>query len=88
MNVREVGIMVYLCKSSRYVINLASPECREILCDAILCGEAKTQWRNVTATYEAIFNGITNRVIRLEEVSISKLPHWDFEKIDNKCINI
>ena len=42
---------------------------------------------DVNATYEAIFNGITNRVIRLEEVSITKLPDRDFEKIKNKCIN-
>ena len=87
MSVRDVGIMIYLRKSSRYVIDLSNQERREILRDAILRGEAKIQWRNVNATYEAIYNGITNRVIRLEEVSITKLPDRDFEKIKNKCIN-
>ena len=88
LSVKEIGIMVYFKRSSKYVIDTSNLEKREILRDAILRGEAKIQWRHTNVAYEAIYNGITNRFIKLEEVTISKLPDNDFNKLKNKCINL
>ena len=88
LSVKEIGIMVYFKRSSKYVIDTSNLEKREILRDAILRGEAKIQWRHTNMAYEAIYNGITNRFIKLEEVTISKLPDNDFNKLKNKCINL
>ena len=86
INVREIGIVVYLRKSSRYIIDLHNQERREILRDAIIRGESKIQWRHPQATYEAIYNGIVKRFIKVEDISITKLPEKDFEKMKTKCI--
>ena len=86
INVREIGIVVYLRKSSRYIIDLHNQERREILRDAIIRGESKIHWRHPQATYEAIYNGIVKRFIKVEDISITKLPDKDFEKMKTKCI--
>ena len=88
IKIKDVGIMIYLKKSSRYIIDIKDPERREILRDAILRGESKIQWRHKDVTYEAIYNGINTRFIGLEEVTITKLPDNDFNKVRNKCINL
>ena len=88
VKVKDVGIMIYLKKSPCYIIDTKDPERREILRAAILRGESKIQWRHKDVSYKAIYNGINNRFIGLEEVTISKLPDNDFNKIRNKCINL
>ena len=88
ISVKDIGIMIYFKKSSRYVIDTRNPEKREILRDAIIRGESQIQWRHTNVAYEAIYNGIINRFIKLEEVSISKLPDSDFSKLKNKCVNL
>ena len=78
--------MVYLRKSLRYIIDLHNQERREILRDAIIRGESKIQWRHPQATYEAIYNGIVKIFIKVEDISITKLPDKDFEKMKTKYI--
>ena len=86
INVREIGIVIYLRKSSRYIIDLHNQERREILRDAIIRGGSKIQWRHPQVTYEAIYNDIVKRFIKVEDISITKLPGKDFEKMKTKCI--
>ena len=88
LSVKDIGIMIYFKRSSKYVIDTSNLEKREILRDAVLRGETKIQWRHTNVAFEAIYNGITNRFIKLEEASISKLPDSEFNKLKNKCINL
>ena len=87
INVKDIGIYVYFKKSTRYVLDLENPERREIIRDAIVTGEARIQWRHTQVAYQSIFNGILNRFIKIEEISVTKIPDRDFEKLKNKCIN-
>ena len=86
INVKDIGIVVYFKKSSRYIIDMHNQERREILRGAILRGEARIQWRHPQVAYEAIYNGIVKRIINIEDISITKLPDKDFEKMKTKCI--
>ena len=86
INVKDIGIVVYFKKSSRYIIDMHNQERREILRDAILRGEARIQWRHPKVAYEAIYNGIVKRFINIEDISITKLPDKDFEKMKTMCI--
>ena len=77
INVKDIGIIIYFKKSSRYIIDKNNQERREILHEAIMRGEARIQWKHQNVTYEAIFNGIATKI----QVADNELA-----KIKNKCI--
>ena len=87
INVKDIGIIIYFKRSSRYIIDNDNQERREILYEAIMRGETKIQWKHPNFTYEAIFNGIVTKFIKLEDLSICKVADNEFAKIKNKCIN-
>ena len=88
LNVKDIGIMVYLKRSLKHKIDLNDMDSRETIREIILKGGAKIQWRHPNVVYEAIHTGILNRVIRIEDISVTKLPDDDFKQMQNKCINL
>ena len=88
ISVKDIGIMVYLKRSSKHNIDLNDMDSRETIREIILKGGAKIQWRHPNVAYEAIHTGILNRAIRIEEISVSKLPDDDFKQVQNKCITL
>ena len=87
INVKDIGIILYFKRSSRYIIDKENQERREILHETLMRGEAKIRWKHPNVTYEAIFNGIATKFIKLEDLSICKVADNEFAKIKNKCIN-
>ena len=74
LDVKEIGLVAFFKKSFRYIIDTQNQERREILRDVIFRGEARIQWRHPQVTYEAIHNGIAQRVIRMKDIAITRLP--------------
>ena len=82
MNVtKQVGITVYVRKSSNLNITSRDPPKRAEISRAIIKGEAKIKWRNAKAERQTLINAFTKGRIDMEEIEYRRVENRVFEKI-------
>ena len=86
LRTREIGIIVYIKRSSRLNIETPTIQSREAIRQAILKGELKFQWRHTGVAYESIHHGFVKKTINMEEIKYERVPDKDYDQIKYKCI--
>ena len=84
---REVGITVYVKKSSPLNTHNRDPRVREELRKAVIKGEAKFMWRNPKAERESILSGFS-KGLDMDEITYKRVEDTQFEKLISKCTGI
>ena len=85
---REMGITVYVKKSSPLNTHSRDPRVREELRKAVIKGEAKFTWRNPKAERECIISGFSKGRLDMDEITYKRVEDTYFEKLISKCSGI
>ena len=85
---REVGITVYIRKSSNLNIVSKNPSARNNIRKAILRNEAKFMWKNPKAERDAILRGFQRDKINMEEIEYKRVEDHIYGKIVSSCTGI
>ena len=85
---KEVGLTVYIGKSSKLDITSKNPNVRNEIRKAILKNEAKFTWKNPKAERENILGGFNRGRFDLNEIEYRRVEDHVYEKIISKCTGI
>ena len=78
---KQVGITVYVRKTSTLNTTSRDPHKREEVRRAIIKGEAKITWRNPKAERQSLIQAFSKNKIDLEEIEYRRVENSVFEKI-------
>ena len=85
---REVGITLYVRKSSTLNINSKDPIKRNEIRRAIIKGDVKFTWKNPKAEYQNLVTAFTKNRIDFDEVEYRRVDNVTFDKTHNVCTSI
>ena len=78
---KNLGITVYLKKSSNFNSANKDPREKQKIMNAIIQGEAKFTWDNLTVEREGILRAISQGRINFDAVKYEKIDNVKFDKL-------
>ena len=85
---KQVGITVYVRKTSNLNITSRDPRKREEVRRAITKGDAKITWKNPKAERQSLIQAFSKNKIDMEEIEYRRIDNGAFEKLNSVCTSI
>ena len=85
---RDLGIVVYVRRSSQYNIEKKDKESRDILREAMIKGKAKVQWKNPNVKYEFIHTALLKNTLNMNEIRYERIPDREYDMLRDRALQI